>query len=112
MKAKRQFTPEFRKQVVEEIASGVKTRAQAIRQYELSSSIIYRWQNFYEQGKLNNQPTPCGKHLNQIADLERKVGQMTMELDLLKKARAYQIQKSVKSFKPMVVGPLQNGATS
>jgi transposase-like protein len=87
MKAKRKFSVEFRRQVVEEIQSGMKTVAQAMREYELGSSIISRWRNQYEHGKLDNEPTYRGALENKIAELERKIGQQTMEIELLKKAR-------------------------
>jgi len=61
--------------------------AQAIRQYELSSNLIYGWMNQYEHGKLNNEPFAEGALENKIAELERKVGQQAMEIEFLKKAR-------------------------
>lgn len=89
MKAKRKFSVEFKRQVVEEIRTGMKTAAQAVREYELGSSTIDRWRNQYEHGKLNNEPTERGALENKIAELERKVGQQTMEIELLKKAKEY-----------------------
>lgn len=87
MRSKRKFGFEFKRRVVEEVRGGVLTMAQAIRQYELSSNLIYRWMDHYEHGKLENAPTEQGALENKIADLERKVGQQAMEIELLKKAR-------------------------
>jgi transposase-like protein len=61
--------------------------AQAVRQYELSSNLIYHWMDQYEHGKLDNAPTEQGALENKIAQLERKVGQQAMEIEFLKKAR-------------------------
>ena len=83
----RKFSLEFKKNLVEEIKSGALTIAQAVRQHELSPTLIYRWRDQYEHGKLNNKPTERGAFENKIAELERKVGQQAMEIDLLKKAR-------------------------
>ena len=61
--------------------------AQAVRQYELSSNLIYRWTEHYEHGRLDNTPTAQGALENKIAELERKVGQQAMEIEFLKKTR-------------------------
>jgi transposase-like protein len=92
---KRQFNLEFKRKVVEEVRSGMLTRVQAIRQYELSDNLIYRWMDEYDHGKFNNEPTSQGALENKIAELERKVGQQTMEIELLKKAREY-YQRQIK----------------
>ena len=77
--------------------------AQAVRQYELSSNLIYRWMDQYEHGKLENQPTQQGALENKIADLERKVGQQAMEIEFLKKTRELYLAKL--SEKPLVRTP-------
>jgi len=87
MRSKRKFGIEFKRRVVEEVRGRVVTMAQAIRQYELSSNLIYRWMDQYEHGKLDNEPSAQGALENKIADLERKVGQQAMEIEFLKKAR-------------------------
>ena len=87
MRSRRKFGAEFKRRVVEEVKGGVVTMAQAIRQYELSSNLIYRWMDQYEHGRFDNQPTEQGALENKIAELERKVGQQAMEIEFLKKAR-------------------------
>ena len=93
MRSHRKFGFEFKRRVVEEVRGGVVTMAQAIRQYELSSNLIYRWMDQYEHGKLENKPTEHGALENKIAELERKVGQQAMEIELLKKARDRYLEK-------------------
>lgn len=87
MRSRRKFGIEFKRRVIEEVRGGVLTMAQAIRQYELSSNLIYRWMDQYEHGKLDNVATEQGALENKIAELERKVGQQAMEIGFLKKAR-------------------------
>ena len=87
MRTKRKFVLEFKKKLVEDIKAGVLSMAQACRQHELSHTLIYRWTDQYEHGKLENEPTEIGAFENKIAELERKIGQQAMEIDLLKKAR-------------------------
>jgi transposase len=85
MKARRKFTVEFKRKVVEEVRSGVLSVAQAMRQYELASNLVYRWMDDYDHGKLDNEPTEQGALENKIAELERKVGRQAMEIEFLKK---------------------------
>jgi putative transposase len=111
MRAVRKFTVEFKRQIVEDVQAGVMTTAQAIRQHELSPSIIYRWKDHYKHGKLNHEATKEGALENKIAELERKVGQQAMELDLLKKAQE-QYRRSLSANSSMAVskGPSKGGA--
>ena len=87
MRSRRKFGVEFKRKVVEEVRAGLMTTAQAMRQYELSSNLVYRWIDQYEHGKLENEPTGQGALENKIAELERKVGQQAMEIGFLKKVR-------------------------
>lgn len=84
---RRQFTREFKLQVVHEVQAG-KSLAQAAREHEVHPSTIIDWRKNHEkyaerafQG--NGRPyTDEAK----IAELERMVGQQAMEIALLKKA--------------------------
>lgn len=88
MNQRRKFTSAFKAQVVLEVFTGVKTSAQACREYQIKDSLLYRWkQEFlvhvpqvFEQGKAHD---PCAAR---IAELERLVGRLTMELEIAKKA--------------------------
>lgn len=112
-KLKRRFNLEFKRKVVEEVKSGLLTKAQAARQYELGENLIYRWMNDYDHGRFNNGPTVEGALENKIAELERKVGQQAMEIDLLKKARAYyQHELNAKSSRIIPQVPSNGGAKS
>ena len=113
MKIKRKFSLEFKRNLVEEIKTGVLSMAQAIRQHELGYNLIYGWMDRYERGKLNNEPTESGALKNKIAELERKVGQQAMEIDLLKKAREHYVRKlGEKLSAPSLKEVSGNGAKS
>ena len=87
IKTRRQFSREFKVQVIREIEAG-KTVAQAAREHQLRPNLIGRWRKQHaEYGQRSfagagHAYTESAK----VADLERKVGQLTMEADLLKKA--------------------------
>ena len=61
------------------------------RQHSLSRNLIRPWMEKYEAGQLTDVVADAARNEEyeaKIAALERKVGQLTMEVDLLKKARA------------------------
>lgn len=84
---RRQFTREFKLQVIREVEAG-KTVAQAAREYQLHPNTIIKWrklhQQYAERAFAGNGQTY--KDEARIAELERMVGQLTMENALLKKA--------------------------
>jgi transposase-like protein len=85
MRTRRTFSNEFKRQVVEEILSGGITTAAACRKYVIAYPVITRWKKAYSLGRLDNEPTTDEGRQEKIAQLERKVGQLTMENDVLKK---------------------------
>ena len=52
MRAKRNYSVAFKRQVVEELLSGSATTGQLSRRYEISSGLIGHWKNRYLEGKL------------------------------------------------------------
>ena len=82
----RKFTQEFKKKVVEESLSGVHTRATISRKYKVAYVVLYRWEKQYMNGKLNMDPTKERILEERVKELERKIGQLTMDNELLKKA--------------------------
>ena len=109
--ARRRFTKEFKKQVIEEVRSGLLSSAEAFRKYEINSSTFHHWKIQYERGRFDNEPTERGAFLNKIAELERKVGQQTMEIDLLKKLREIRLQKEREArLTPVPTVPSKGGA--
>ena len=85
MRTRRTFTKEFKRQVVEEILSGGTTTAAACRKYAIAHPVLARWKKDYSLGRLDNEPTTEAGYQEKIARLEQKVGQLTMENDVLKK---------------------------
>lgn len=88
MSERRAFTPEFKAQVVLEELTGVKDKAEICRQYRLRPQIFSRWrEEFLERApEIFATERSCGDEQERIADLERMVGRLTMELEVVKKA--------------------------
>ncbi len=84
---RRRFTREFKVQVVREVEVG-KPVAQAARAYQIHPTLIGRWQKEhlkYAERAFGGNGTGY-KEEARIAELERMLGQLTMENALLKKA--------------------------
>jgi transposase len=89
-KKRRNFTPEFKFQVVMECLTGQKRRVEILREYELSDSVLSRWiARFQEQGPAifaAQDQSAVSERDRRIAELERVLGQVMMELQAAKKA--------------------------
>lgn len=85
-KSRRIFTREFKVAAVKELETG-KPAGNVARGLEIKPNLLHRWRQ-----ELRKQPSKAfsgqGKRMeadSREAELERKVGQMTMEIDFLKK---------------------------
>jgi transposase len=87
LKHRRKFTREFKLQVLAEIAAG-KSIAQAAREHQLHPTLISRWQKHHRQYADRSFSGNGRSYTDEarLAELERMVGRLTMENDLLKKA--------------------------
>ena len=107
MAERRRFTANFKRQVVEELLSESSTLAQLSRRYDISSGLIRHWTKRYEQGGLVEGPSLPEKELRaRNAELERMVGRLTMENDLLKKAVEYTLRRRKENSSPITAKSL------
>lgn len=100
----RRFTAEFKRQVVEELLSGIKRPAQLSRRYNLSRGLVYHWKIQYTKGKLNNEPDQEEALIDRINKLEQMLGKLTLENEFLKKALQNALKEQEKkeiSFAPI-----------
>jgi transposase len=88
MSKRRTFTPEFKAQVVLEELSGLKDKAEICREYRLRPQVFSRWrEELLERVPEIFATKPSrGDEQQRIAELERMVGRLTMELEVAKKA--------------------------
>ena len=91
MTERRKFTPEFKAQVVLEMLTEQKSAAQASREYGIKDSVLSRWkQEFIERSPQLFQQGPVSDGRDQrIADLERMIGGLTVELEMAKKVSGH-----------------------
>jgi transposase len=100
MRNQRSFSPEFKRQVVEELLSGESRPAQICRRYNIYSSVLYHWKKQYCRGKFNNEPTDEAALKDRIEKLERLVGRLTLENEFLKRGLQSSISRSQRNVKP------------
>ena len=92
MASRRKFTPEFKAQVVLEILTEHKSTAQLSREHGIKDTVISRWKReFIERSPalFENGSAEKDEQAQHIAELERLVGRLTLELDAAKKVSKY-----------------------
>jgi len=87
---RRSFTPQFKAHVVVEVLAGLKSQAEVARQHKLKPELIARWKEIALDGleTLFRGGEQRDQDQGPIAELERMVGRLTMELEVAKKASA------------------------
>jgi transposase-like protein len=87
-KKRRNFSPEFKFRVVMELLTGQKRRVELLREHQLSDSTMERCvQQFRERGpEIFARERRDNGEAAQIAELERVIGRLTVELEATKKA--------------------------
>ncbi len=88
---RRKYKPEYKARIILEIIAGQKSIAQASREYKIKDSVLSRWkQEFIERSPmLFEQRAVSDRRDQRIAELERMVGRLAMELEMAKKVSRY-----------------------
>jgi len=86
MKRYRQYSEEFKRELIAQIDSGAVTKAAASRENNISQSLLDRWQKQIHEGTMQSRPTVREKQLERELDrYKKKVGELTIQNELLKK---------------------------
>jgi transposase-like protein len=81
----KRYTKEFKQKVLREVDQGEGASLVA-RRYAVSRQLIYEWQQRQRDGTLQDTGVQRETQLvREVDDLQRKVGQLTMENEFLKK---------------------------
>ncbi len=83
---RRIFTKDFKLQVIRQVQAG-KALAQAAREHDLHPNLIAKWQKLHAQYAQNAFQGNGHAYTEEakVAELERLIGQLTIENSLLKK---------------------------
>jgi len=99
-KKRRKFSPQFKAEVVLEVLSGSRSQAEICRMHDLSPNLLALWKAaFLERAPSLFEPdTPRrDERAERIDELERVLGRMTLENELLKKASSRLASHSSKN---------------
>src|SRR5512138_3258421 len=91
MSKHRVFSPEFKVQCVLEILSGSKTITEVCHEHDLKYDVLARWKTHFLHNapQLFQDPQAMADDHARIAELERMIGRLTLELEISKKASSY-----------------------
>lgn len=97
---RRHHTPEFKAKVVLEALKGEKTPSEICRAHKLNLNVLNRWRRELEEQAftLFERVEMRSEDQQRIAELERLVGQLTMQLEIAKKASsAWNLERNGRS---------------
>jgi len=107
MRERRRISAAFQREVLGELLSGACSLSQLSRRHDVSSGLILYWKKRYEETGLAEGPSQSEKRfLARVAELERMVGRLTMENELLKKAVEYTARRRKELSSPITAKSL------
>ncbi len=106
--SRRKFTKEFKIAALRRLDAGVSITA-AARSCEINPSLLHRWRRDFQQSPEQAFPGLGKKRAdeNRVAELERKIGQQTLEIDFLK--RCLQRIEEQRMLQALTGKPLSTG---
>ncbi len=83
--SRRKFTREMKLAAVQRLETG-SSAAEVARAFEINPNVLHRWRKEFQNGPANAFPGAGKRRWDEtkVAQLERKVGQQTLEIDFLK----------------------------
>jgi len=90
MSKRREFSAQFKLETVLEGLRGEKSIAQICRERDITDSLYYKWRDEFMQNApaifADKRHQGTDENTERVAELERLVGRLTMELEIAKKA--------------------------
>ena len=87
---RRSFSASFKAELVLAVLTGEKSQAEVCREHQLSSQQFANWKRqFLENASQVFEKPQTNEESDQIAELERMVGRLTMQLEIAKKASKF-----------------------
>ena len=101
MRKNRSYQPQQKAQAVLQVLNGTKSAAQVCRDLNINENLLSRWkqQLLTHAALVFERESEASEKDEQIADLQRLVGRLTLELEVAKKASqlaSYQTSKNGK----------------
>ena len=95
----RTYKPQLKAQVVLQVLTGAKSAAQICRDLQINENLLSRWkQQFLTHAALVFEGENAAQEKDlRLADLERMVGRLTLELEVAKKVSTFATSPSSKN---------------
>ncbi len=99
MAIRRKFSAEYKARLVLELLSGQRSAAEIARKEHIKDALLYEWRaQFLERAStVFSEPAPSQEAEQKVAELERLIGQLTIENEVLKKASRWLQRMSRRS---------------
>src|SRR5438132_1498859 len=93
------YKPQFKAQAVLQVLTGAKSAAQICRDLNINEPILSRWkqQLLTHAALVFERETEASEQDQRVAELERLVGRLTMELEIAKKASQWAASPRLKN---------------
>ena len=99
---RRKFSAQFKVDAVMDLLTGTRTPTEICRERDITDKLLYRWKNellerlpgVFENG---GQAEESDEHQQRIAELERMVGRLALENEILKNAESWRAAQRGKS---------------
>jgi len=89
-KIRRKFETEFKRQLIAQIEAGKITVQQAVREHQLSRSLINYWHDQYRSNALVDRPSKRERQLEaENEKLKAKIGDLYLQMEHIKKLQAW-----------------------
>lgn len=99
MAKNRVYKPQLKAQVVLQVLSGTKSAAQICRDLQINETLLSRWkqQLLTHAALVFERESEASEKDERLAELERLVGRLTMELEVAKKASQLALYRTSKN---------------
>jgi transposase len=96
MDARKQFTPEFKREAVQLLESGSRPASALARELGIRRNQLYKWQREFQTRGAGAFPGSGARkeRTTEVARLKRELARITEERDILKKAATYFAKES------------------
>ncbi len=86
---RRSFSGEFKARIVLELLCGQRSKAEICRQHRLGPQLVDNWKRAFLANAPKTFEDPDRKRdKEKVAELERMIGRLTMQIEILKEASA------------------------
>jgi len=87
MITRKRFSPEFKRTISLEVASGVSTAGMISKREGISSNTIYKWREQFADFNMSTNDKELNESRRKIKELEEIIGDQAIQIHILKKTQ-------------------------